>query len=127
MDYVRNKRFALAVRMDLWLSGDIFSQLLTSSGMKMIVSEQTQREIVLQIHSENEGSSKSFIVKLCMLAGIKRSTAYAILLRIETGQPIQRKPGSGPKSANLTPKVKQALKRRTAGKVAVSFRRLGRD
>ena len=93
----------------------------------MALSEQQQRDMIVQICSNNSGATKSFIVKLCVLAGIKRSTAYAILARIDHGQPLHRKSGSGPKAVNLTPEVKRSLKRRTAGKVAISFRQLGRE
>lgn len=93
----------------------------------MALSEQETRNLVLRIHSKNIGASKSFIVNICVLAGVPRSSAYRILSRIENEVPITRKQGSGRVAINLTPEVKRALERRTAGKVTVSYRKLGRD
>ncbi len=72
--------------------------------------------------SSEVGHFQIFFVNL----GFKRKTVYGILKRLENNITIERLTGSGRKSPATKPEVRQALKRATIGKLAKSYRELGR-
>jgi DNA-binding transcriptional regulator YhcF (GntR family) len=66
------------------------------------------------------------VVKRFADLGFSRRTIYSILKRIDNNISVERKPGSGPKHRKLTQNLKTSIKRTTVGKVAPSYRELGR-
>ena len=98
----------------------------TNSVSDMEATELERRKMISRVCEANAHLPNSELVKLCVQLGFSRATAHRVINSIKSGQDISRKVGSGKVAVNLTPKTKAEMKRRTAGKVAVSYRSLGK-
>ena len=78
MDNPYSKRFSKSVRLESWGSLGQLNSIVVSEYIAMALSEQEQRNLILQIHNSNIGASKAFIVNLCKSAVLRepRPTGY---------------------------------------------------
>lgn len=85
------------------------------------------RSAVCSYRLLHPGLKKSAIVAHFVSAGYARGNIYKILALLEKGESIERKAGSGRPTVLSDRRIQQKLKRKTEGKVATSFRALGRE
>ena len=88
--------------------------------------ELAVRKFIGKIFAEHKGVPINSIFKLCKSEKIPRSTFYSVIRRIEDGNGLERKKGTGKKRKILSPRSKKRLNYMTDGKVARSYRELGR-
>lgn len=92
----------------------------------MSLYEDVRRKMVCKFYTENQNMSKFEIVKNFLPLGFKKSTFYMILGKLENGKKLETKVGSRKKSTLFNPAKRRKLKQQTVGRVAKSYRELGR-
>lgn len=91
-----------------------------------VISEEEVRQLIGNFYRINREKGKSFTVNHFQKQKFSRRTIYSIIKRVDDNVSMKRKPGSGRKPIEWSPKSKKRLNELTNGKVAKSYRSLGR-
>jgi transposase len=87
------------------------------------MSELALRQRVCEFWSANSDKGKHFTVKHFVDEGCRRSTIYSLLAKLDNGEDVSRKPGSGGHNKKLSQAQRASIGRWLKNKRGVSLRR----
>ena len=80
----------------------------------------TKRLIVGNFYREHRNEGKLFTVRYFLRLGLKKTTIYGIIRRVENSIPLERKSGQGRKAVKMPKNKQKKLCRKFDGKKGVS-------
>lgn len=90
------------------------------------LNQRDRRKLIGKFYSDNREKGKPFTVNHFKIMGVCAKTIYNVMNRVDEGQPMERKPGSGRKPVKMPKKGIKKLVSRFNNKKGVSQRKEAR-
>jgi len=90
------------------------------------LKQEDRRKFAAQFWIDNRHNGRPYVVKMLKKMGMKQSTIYDVLKRVDNNISPIRRTGSGRPPKKLGPKKVAELISSTVGKIGVSFRKLAK-